>query len=96
VLVRDDPRDVAGAILLSRASYRKMMQNLVWATGYNAIAIPVAAGVFAPWGFVLPMSIGALAMSLSTVIVAGNAQLLRNLDLRPEPRPPGPPVPAPA
>lgn len=95
VLVRDDPRDVAGAILLSRASYRKMIQNLVWATGYNAIAIPVAAGLFAPWGIVLPMSVGALAMSLSTVIVAANAQLLRNLKLRPEPRR-GPPVPAPA
>ena len=95
VLVRDDPRDVAGAILLSHASYRKMIQNLVWATGYNAIAIPVAAGLFAPWGIILPMSVGALAMSLSTVIVAVNAQLLRNLKLRPEPRR-GPAVPAPA
>ena len=83
VLVRDDPRDVAGAIELSRASYRKMIQNLVWATGYNALAIPVAAGVLAPIGFVLPMSVGALAMSLSTIIVAANAQLLRGLRLRP-------------
>jgi len=82
VLVRDDPRDVAGAIELSRASYRKMTQNLAWATGYNLLAIPIAAGVLAPIGFVLPMSIGALAMSISTVIVALNAQLLRGLRLR--------------
>jgi Cu2+-exporting ATPase len=84
VLVRNDPRDVVGAIELSRASYRKMIQNLVWATGYNALAIPVAAGLFAPWGVVLPMSIGAVAMSLSTIVVAANAQLLRGLKLRPE------------
>ena len=83
VLVRDDPRDVVGAIELSRASYRKMIQNLIWATGYNALAIPVAAGLFAPWGVVLPMSVGALAMSLSTIVVAANAQLLRGLKLRP-------------
>jgi Cu2+-exporting ATPase len=83
VLVRDDPRDVAGAIELSRATYRKMIQNLVWATGYNALAIPVAAGVLAPIGFVLPMSVGAVAMSASTIIVAANAQLLRRLRLRP-------------
>ena len=82
VLVRDDPRDVVGAIELSRASYRKMIQNLIWATGYNALAIPVAAGLFAPWGVVLPMSIGAVAMSLSTIVVAANAQLLRGLKLR--------------
>ena len=82
ILVRDDPRDVVGAIRLSRASYRKMRQNLVWATGYNALAIPVAAGVLAPIGFVLPMSIGALVMSLSTIVVAANAQLLRRLELR--------------
>ena len=97
VLVRDDPRDVAGAIELSRASYRKMIQNLIWATGYNAIAIPVAAGVFAPWGFVLPMSIGALVMSISTIVVAANAQLLRGLKLRQEPADaPGVPEPRPA
>nr|MBA3689728.1 HAD-IC family P-type ATPase [Chloroflexota bacterium] len=83
VLVRDDPRDVVGAIELSRASYRKMVQNLVWATGYNALAIPVAAGLLAPIGFVLPMSLGAVAMSASTLIVAANAQLLRGLWLRP-------------
>jgi Cu2+-exporting ATPase len=83
VLVRDDPRDVVGAIELSRASYRKMVQNLVWATGYNALAIPAAAGLLAPLGFVLPMSLGAVAMSASTIIVAANAQLLRGLRLRP-------------
>jgi Cu2+-exporting ATPase len=88
VLVRDDPRDVVGAIELSRASYRKMIQNLIWATGYNALAIPVAAGIFAPWGFILPMSIGALVMSISTIVVAINAQLLRGLNLRPDPAAP--------
>lgn len=85
VLVRNDPRDVVGGIELSRASYRKMVQNLVWATGYNVIAIPVAAGVLVPWGIDLPMAAGALAMSLSTVIVAVNAQLLRGLRLRRDP-----------
>jgi Cu2+-exporting ATPase len=95
VLVRDDPRDVAGAILLSRATFRKMIQNLVWATGYNALAIPVAAGVLAPIGFILPMSVGALAMSISTVVVAINAQLLRGLRLRPSEAEPAPePEPA--
>ena len=89
VLVRDDPRDVAAAIELSRASYRKMIQNLVWATAYNAIAIPVAAGVLAPWGIVLPMSVGALVMSASTIIVAINAQLLRGLRLRDDVQPRG-------
>jgi Cu2+-exporting ATPase len=84
VLVSSDPRDVVAAISLSRASYRKMIQNLVWATGYNALAIPVAAGVLAPIGFILPMSIGALVMSVSTIVVAANAQLLRRLRLRPE------------
>jgi len=85
VLVRSDPRDVVGAIELSRASYRKMVQNLAWATGYNVLAIPIAAGVLVPWGIDLPMAVGALAMSLSTVIVALNAQLLRRLQLRPAP-----------
>jgi len=83
VLVRSDPRDVVGAIRLSRATYRKMIQNLGWATGYNLIAIPVAAGVLVPWGFDLPMAVGAIAMSLSTIIVAANAQLLRGVRLRP-------------
>ncbi len=84
VLVRSDPRDVAAAIVLSRAAYRKMVQNLVWATAYNAIAIPVAAGLFVPLGFSLPMSVGALVMSVSTIVVAANAQLLRGLKLRPD------------
>ncbi len=83
VLVRSDPRDVVGAIELSRATYRKMIQNLVWATGYNLIAIPVAAGALTPWGLDLPMAVGAIAMSASTMIVAANAQLLRRLRLRP-------------
>ena len=82
VLVRSDPRDVVGAIELSRATYRKMIQNLVWATAYNLVAIPVAAGVFVHWGLDLPMSVGAVAMSLSTIIVAANAQLLRRLKLQ--------------
>jgi Cu2+-exporting ATPase len=82
VLVRSDPRDVVGAIELSRAAYRKMIQNLIWATAYNLVAIPVAAGVLVRWGIDLPMSIGAVAMSLSTIIVATNAQLLRRLKLQ--------------
>jgi Cu2+-exporting ATPase len=81
VLVRSDPRDVVGAIELSRASYGKMIQNLVWATGYNLIAIPVAAGLFVPWGIDLPMAVGAIAMSVSTIVVAANAQLLRRIRL---------------
>jgi Cu2+-exporting ATPase len=82
VLVRSDPRDVVGAIELSRATYRKMIQNLVWATAYNLVAIPVAGGLFVHWGFDLPMSVGAIAMSLSTIVVAANAQLLRRLKLQ--------------
>jgi Cu2+-exporting ATPase len=82
VLVRSDPRDVVGAIELSRATYRKMIQNLVWATAYNLVAIPVAAGLFVRWGLDLPMSVGAIAMSLSTIIVAANAQLLRRMKLQ--------------
>jgi P-type Cu2+ transporter len=77
VLIRSDPRDVARLIALSRASYRKMIQNLWWAAGYNVIAIPLAAGVLQPWGIVLSPAVGAVLMSLSTVIVAANAQLLR-------------------
>jgi Cu2+-exporting ATPase len=84
VLVRSDPRDVVGAITLSRASYRKMIENLVWATGYNVVAIPVAAGVLMPWGIDMPMALGAVAMSASTIIVAANAQLLRRLRLGPQ------------
>jgi Cu2+-exporting ATPase len=82
VLVRSDPRDVVGAIELSRVTYRKMIQNLIWATAYNLVAIPVAAGLFVRWGLDLPMSVGAIAMSLSTIIVAANAQLLRRLKLQ--------------
>jgi Cu2+-exporting ATPase len=84
VLVRNDPRDVVAAIELSRATYSKMIQNLVWATGYNLVAIPVAAGVFVPWGIDLPMAVGAVAMSASTIMVAANAQLLRRLKLHRE------------
>jgi Cu2+-exporting ATPase len=83
VLVRSDPRDVVGAIELSRATYRKMVQNLIWATAYNLVAIPVAGGLLVRWGVDLPMSVGAVAMSLSTIIVAINAQFLRRLNLRP-------------
>ncbi len=79
VLVRSDPRDVPRIIELSRASYRKMLQNLWWAAGYNVVAIPLAAGVLAPWGFILSPAIGAVLMSASTVIVAINAQLLRRI-----------------
>ena len=81
VLVRSDPRDVPRIIALSRATYRKMVQNLWWAAGYNIVAIPLAAGVLAPWGVVLPAAVGAVLMSLSTVIVAVNAQLLRRARL---------------
>ena len=83
ILASDDPRSVLSVIELSRAGYRKMKQNLWWAAGYNLAALPLAAGVLAPVGFVLPMSVGALLMSLSTVVVALNAQLLRRLDLSP-------------
>ena len=81
VLVRSDPRDVPRIISLSRATYRKMVQNLWWAAGYNIVAIPLAAGILAPWGIVLPAAVGAVLMSLSTVIVALNAQLLRRVRL---------------
>ncbi len=84
ILVSDDPRSVLSVIQLSRASYRKMKQNLWWAAGYNIAAVPLAAGVLAPIGFILPMSVGAILMSLSTIVVALNAQLLRRLDLSPE------------
>lgn len=83
ILASDDPRSVLSVVDLSRAAYRKMKQNLWWAAGYNLISVPLAAGVLAPIGFVLPMSVGAILMSLSTIVVAANAQLLRRLDLRP-------------
>lgn len=81
VLIRSDPRDVPRIITLSKATYRKMMQNLWWAAGYNIVAIPLAAGVLAPWGIVLNPAVGAILMSLSTVAVALNAQLLRRVSL---------------
>jgi Cu2+-exporting ATPase len=77
ILVRSNPLDVVKIIELSRASYRKMIQNLAWATGYNVIALPLAAGVLAPWGIVLSPAAGAVLMSVSTIVVAINAQLLR-------------------
>ena len=81
VLVESDPLDVVRALTLARATYAKMVQNLFWATGYNAIALPLAAGVAYPWGIVLSPAVGALLMSLSTVAVAGNAMLLRRAAL---------------
>jgi len=83
VLASSDPRGVASVIRLSRASYRKMVQNLTWAAGYNLLAIPLAAGVFAWAGFTLSPAVGAILMSLSTIVVALNAQLLRRTELRP-------------
>jgi len=77
ILVKSNPLDVVKIMGLSRASYRKMIQNLVWAAGYNVIALPLAAGILAPWGILLSPALGALFMSLSTIIVAINAQLLR-------------------
>lgn len=83
VLASDDPRSVLSMISLSRASYRKMIQNLIWASGYNIIAVPLAAGVLAPIGVVLSPAAGAVLMSLSTIVVAFNAQLLRRIELDP-------------
>ena len=77
VLVRSDPRDVFAILALSRATYNKMIQNLLWATGYNSFAIPLAAGVAYPWGIVIGPAVGAALMSLSTIMVAMNAQLLQ-------------------
>ncbi|MEH6818913.1 MAG: heavy metal translocating P-type ATPase [Dietzia psychralcaliphila] len=84
VLASDDPRSVVSVAALSDATYRKMVQNLWWAGGYNLVSVPLAAGVLAPVGIIMPMSVGAILMSLSTVVVAVNAQLLRRLDLAPE------------
>ena len=81
VLASSDPRAVAGVIRLSRASYRKMVQNLVWAAGYNVVSIPLAAGVLAWAGVTLSPAVGAILMSLSTIVVALNAQLLRRVRL---------------
>jgi Cu2+-exporting ATPase len=81
ILVQNNPMDVVRLVKLSRASYRKMQENIVWAAGYNVFALPLAAGVLAPIGILLSPAVGALLMSLSTVIVAINAQLLRRVDL---------------
>jgi Cu2+-exporting ATPase len=81
ILVKSNPLDVVKIFNLSRASYRKMMQNIWWAAGYNIIAIPLAAGILAPFGLILPPAVGALLMSISTIIVAINAQFLRRQEL---------------
>lgn len=81
VLVKNDPRDVARLIRLSQATMSKMRQNLVWATAYNGVAIPAAAGIFQPWGITLRPEWGVLFMAASTIIVAVNALLLRRVDL---------------
>ncbi len=83
ILAGSDPRGVSAIIHLAQATYRKSLQNLVWAAGYNAVAIPLAAGALGWAGVVLPPAIGAVLMSVSTIVVALNAQLLRRLDLRP-------------
>jgi Cu2+-exporting ATPase len=85
VLAGSDPRGVVSVIRLSRASYRKMVENLIWAAGYNVLAIPLAAGVLAWAGVALSPAVGAILMSASTIVVALNAQLLRRVDLSPEP-----------
>jgi P-type Cu2+ transporter len=82
VLASNNPRAVLGVLRLSQASYRKMLQNLGWATGYNLLAVPVAAGALAWAGVILAPAVGAVLMSLSTIVVALNAQLLRGLDLQ--------------
>ena len=81
MLVENDPRDVVSLVRLSRKSYRKMQENLVWAAGYNAFTIPLAAGILAPVGFLRSPAVGAVLMSASTVIVATNAQRLRRADI---------------
>jgi Cu2+-exporting ATPase len=85
ILVKNNPLDVVKVLELSRASYNKMVQNLMWATGYNVVALPLAAGILAPIGILLTPAVGALFMSLSTVIVAINAQFLRRLRLENRP-----------
>jgi Cu2+-exporting ATPase len=81
ILVKSSPLDVVKMIKQSQASQRKMKQNIWWAAGYNIIAIPVAAGILAPWGINMPPAVGALVMSISTIVVAINAQLLRHESL---------------
>jgi P-type Cu2+ transporter len=80
-MLRSDPRDVPRIIALSQATYRKMIQNLWWAAGYNVIAIPLDAGALPPLGVILPAAVGAVLMSVSTIVVALNAQLLRSARL---------------
>ena len=77
ILVNSDPKDIANLILFGKATYNKMIQNLWWAAGYNILAIPLAAGVLYKWGIMLSPAIGAVLMSLSTIVVAINAQLLK-------------------
>ncbi len=84
ILASSDPRGVAGVVRLSRASYRKMVQNLAWAAGYNIVAIPLAAGALAWAGITLSPAVGAILMSLSTIVVALNAQLLRRVQVAPD------------
>jgi P-type Cu2+ transporter len=81
ILAQSNPLGAAQIVALSKASHRKMVENLVWATGYNVVAIPLAAGVLAPVGILLSPAVGAVLMSLSTIIVAINAQLLRRVEL---------------
>jgi Cu2+-exporting ATPase len=81
ILIKSNPLDVVKIVDISRASYRKMKENIWWAAGYNIVAIPLAAGILAPIGIIMPPAVGALLMSLSTVIVAINAQTLRRLSL---------------
>ena len=81
ILVKSNPLDIVRILILSAASYRKQVQNIWWGAGYNIVMIPLAAGVLAPWGFVMPPAVGAVLMSASTVVVAINAQLLRRVDL---------------
>ena len=81
VLVKSDPQDIVRILRLSAASYRKQIQNIWWGAGYNIVMIPLAAGILVPWGFDMPPAVGAALMSVSTVVVAINAQLLRRIDL---------------
>ncbi len=82
ILVKNNPLDIVRIIRLSKATYKKMVENLIWATGYNVIVLPIAAGVLAPWGILLSPAVGAIFMSLSTEIVAINAQLLKRTDMK--------------
>ena len=79
ILVKSNPLDVVKILILSRASYRKQQQNIWWGAGYNIVMIPLAAGILAPWGIIMPPALGAFLMSLSTIIVAINAQTLRRI-----------------